>query len=455
MLQVRSASNSQTWRNQSLEDRGRRSQYEGHPFRKRYSQHGRQPSEVLPADIFLDFEVQYGQLQVTADVLLDSLYSSAFRHRSCHSRGPLFGNVSRWFTLGTDGGSLVRQQLKSQLEITSRTMMRPKEVLESTFLPEVQTFVDSTNLAGARIPGTKGLRMREAGDRVMMQYTVGLPLSEVPILMNNYEAQKIWLMVNEHCADKPTLYKALVALTAMTVSGVANQTETQCKHAKRYLHPWLVRTHFGDLATYVASKVGSDILGALPQDVWAVSGLSPSAQAFPAGVTDYLHMLEVAEVSGLAHDAPASPRQLCKLAKHALRRKQHVVKALENLGCGVYGFNTTYSSKEGEDNDKTYLSSIATPQVWLESILKGQDLWTDEESVLSGISKSNLIFKSMGSWRMLPGARAGYVFLECVDGHQDGLVKCLGGTSNATTVSERMQEVAVRITQLPWSKSLL
>lgn len=419
-------------------------------FRHKYTRLGRQPSHVSRGEILLDFEVQYGGLGLTPDVLLDSLYSVAFPHRSCESHGPPFGHVSHWFTLGTDGASLVRQKMSAQLEATSASFMRPMDVLESDFLPDLQNFVDRTNVAGASIPGTAGAVTMHQGTRVWMQYTVGLSLAEVPILMNNSESQSIWLRTNTQCSGKPMLYKALVSLAAMTVRGVAGDSVTKCKHAKRYLHPWLVRTHFGDLAKYVASQIGSDILQELPQDVLAVAQVSPSAQAFPAGVTDYLHMLEVAEVAGLMTATPTTSEQVCDLARHAIQHKKSVKSLLQGLGCGVHGFNVSGIVKSGLAQKEDYLSAIASPSQWLEGILQGRDLWTDRESIVSRSSKTNLIFKSMGSWRMASGSGAGHIYLECVAREKKKVVRCLGGESSAVTVSERMREVAKRIQSLPW-----
>lgn len=430
-------------------------------WRKKYGIHGREPSNVSQGDIMLDYEVQYGWLRWTPDILLDTWYTTLSPHRRCDGRKRLFGKVSEWFSLGTDGSSTIRQQMKSQLEATSR-MASPSKFLESSFFSDVQSFVDSTNKVGASIPGTGGrVAMRKKTSIVLMQFTIGLHLSQVPTLLNtsSTEARSIWLRTEEHCAGKPPLFKALVALAAMTVRGVSNSNGTTrtCPHPKRYLHPWLVRTHFGDLANYVASKVGKDALQALPDDVWAVSQVSPDAIAFPFGFTDYVRTLDVAAVSGLIQGAiPRTSKQLCMLAKRTLKRKTHVNKALNGLGCGVLGFNASGAGTQLSAQGQEYLSAVASPRAWLESIISGRDLWTDAESQVSSNSKTQLMFKSMGSWRMREGEGAGRVYLECVDGRQRGKVKCLGGESAVPSsawdqdVSGRMREVASRLHEIPW-----
>merc|ERR1719313_334396 len=113
-------------------------------------------------------------------------------------------------------------------------MMRPQDVLTSGSLEDAQRLVDATNINGSAISGTDGrvkMARSSPAKRVLMQYTVGLPLAQVPTVMAHSGAQTIWLDTQAQCRHKPVVYQALVSLAAMTILGVTNH-DTKCKHAK-------------------------------------------------------------------------------------------------------------------------------------------------------------------------------------------------------------------------------
>lgn len=174
---------------------------------------------------------------------------------------------------------------------------------------------------------------------------------------------------------------------------------------------------------------------------------------FPYGVTDYLHFLEVAELLKLTPPAATSSDRLCLMAQQVFENRKHGRRQIRRLGCGVYGFNATGADPSNVQGDvpeeNRYLSAIASPTQWLNSLLKGHDLWTDQESLASKNTKTNMIFKSMGSWRMAGGQGEGYVYLESVGKKQNLRTRKYMNT----TVGDQMRIIATRLNELPWLKT--
>merc|ERR1719326_2435376 len=68
---------------------------------------------------------------------------------------------------------------------------------------------------------------------------------------------------------------------------------------KRLVEPWLVRTHFGDMAGYVRQVDGDENLQHFAQDVADVADVPLDAPLWRHGLSSYLHLPEVAELGGL------------------------------------------------------------------------------------------------------------------------------------------------------------
>lgn len=407
--------------------------------------YGRQPQD--PQGAILDFELEYGFLKPNADILLDSMYWS-FGGGSClfGADRPVWEDPNRWWSIGTDGGSRYRQAPGEliHLELTSSSFQTPEVILGSDMLPALDEYIFLSCQSKLPLPGSDGKISMVPGrhwEAYTIQYTVGLPMEQMYTLMRYSAGQAMWNRTEAQCVGKPTLYKVVVALAAMTAKGVTEtKAEGTCQHAKYYVSSWLVRTHHGDMAAYAKSIIGDWAFSRFKEDVLKVSGAGPIP--FLHGVIDYLHLPEIAEVSGLVkprnglnlersdpevhdnssekaaymrpspsrehthfplhHEAlsamPSTRQGVCELAQRVLNQTGLVTKALNKLGCGVYFPDGSVRALQ-----------VATTSEWLDGILEGKDLWTDPENPFVQASSSKLVFKSMGRWHM----RAGYVYLEC------------------------------------------
>lgn len=449
-------------------------------FEFKIDPYGRQPKN--PRGAVLDFELEYTRLRSTPDAILDALYWD-LGSGSC-SLGedtPIWKNLSPWWSIATDGGSVRRQAPGNEIngELTTAAFVSPEEVLESGFIPSIEEIINKTTGTDDPIHGVSGV----AGTTgpwpwkwMALQYTVGLPLEQMYTLMRYSAAHYIWERTEAQCGQQPTMYKAVVALAAMTAEGVSRHLDGgMCIHAKRYLYPWLVRTHHGDMVMYAREHLGDAIFTTFKEDVLTVSQAGPVA--FVHGVIDYLHVPEVAEVAGLVRprnginprvgdpetrrklrndscyleDPPhkehthfplvpdaltAMPRTrqgVCKLIQLIIKHQKGTAEAVCRLGCGLYFADGVVQPLQA-----------ATPSEWLDGILKGRDVWTDPENPHVQASSSKLVFKSMGRWRM----RAGYVYLECHNQEN----KCLGNYTQTRFADDpvglKIAEVAREVQQL-------
>lgn len=414
-------------------------------FQRKYSKFGR---EMSSDGISLDFEVETkARIKLTPEVLMlrggldlkkghgESnlvLMQKAFvRHDGTQksensARHSLFPKVSDWFEVGLDGIGLknnltrtYRQQLSAILEIGS-VPMTPKTALKSDFLPELNNFLERLGSAPAKTKLSKSLEVVRTKDlnvpcrQCGIQFTVGLPLAEVPKLLLLSPNKKVRASVkraNAFCDGRPSgcdpEYKGLVLLAAWVLR--ASEKCRHCGHPKRCISPWLVRTHFGDMAHHVARTSSIEML---PEDILAAAGLEPHASAFPKGVIDYMHLPEMAEYSGLVisrdlaltdqtnavQDMPITASGIRRLALNMIENKKMVNHQLVNRECGVFG---------GMGDNTTGI----TVGEWANALMLGKDFFSDIDSPISHKSFSGLVWKSMGSWRMHKGDNK--VYLEC------------------------------------------
>jgi hypothetical protein len=301
--------------------------------------------------------------------------------------------------------------------------------------------------------GAKGINIRVSSkgnpsascDSCHVQWTAGIVLQQVPNLLAltaSDHLRKLLQIVDRTCSDRAEgctpEYKAFVSLAAWTLKAV--RSCGNCAHPKRCLQPWLVRTHFGDLATHLQNKLGADALKNMFDDVLTAAGARSIDMILPHGVVDYVRFPEMAEMSGMVFprarlhnsdgegkdmkDMPTTPKGLLQLATEMVKQREHVSERLLKRGCGIHGPNAA-------------LSSELTAGDWLRGMYIGKDLMSDYDSPISQSSFSRLVWKSMGSWRMKPGSNR--VYLECR--HTDlclGIGNWPGPAALIRKVGERM-----------------
>ena len=350
-------------------------------------------------NISMYFEVQFGIVKKSPSSLLTVCGIDLGKSRcKVDGVGPLFTQVSPWFDIFADMGRSpdVANIFSKHYNIEAETyMMEPHKILTAALLPEFDAWFRSTNETSYQL-----------------QYNIGLPLAAVPTLLRHSEGSEFQHRADKLCANKPDEYKALVSLAAMTAATVTRPAD-RCALSKAYIEPWLVRTHFGDLAGYVASQHGPQILSQLEGDVLAVSGVDPASRAFPNGLIYYYKFTDIAERSGLLvrksqcsdHDEEFPTQNtsntlegFCNLAQQILNDPD-AQQRLKNTS-GFWG-KCVKSTNAG-------MSKLwpVTPQLWLRGLLQGLDLWTDSDSL---IGQEQTIFRSRGGWRM---GKHGHVFLE-------------------------------------------
>jgi len=386
----------------------------------------------------------------------DEDYSDASDHT-------VWPKVSDWFAPGVDGtgafvaqkadGSKVlakrvngtyRQDMSGQIELES-IMMRPKDVRTSSFTKDLQSFLDKLYIAKAtnlmrwktrgKIPktgawydmpfkGSKGIKIFGAAHPTApcavchVQWTAGLPLQDVSSLLRltaNKPLQGILQRADELSAQRPNglrpEYHALISMAAWVVYQARNCRG--CEHVKRCMAPWLVRTHFGDLAMYLKDKYGAKELQHLQADVGQIGQFSGSDRVLPDGIVDYLHLPEMAEMTGMVsarnpslhaphpeteQDMPTDAKGLMDLSKKMLLNYDVINKRMRERNCKLHGRTKT-------------ISTDFTVKEFLDGIVHGKDLMSDHDSPLSANAFSHMVWKSMGSWRMKPGSNR--VYLEC------------------------------------------
>jgi hypothetical protein len=448
-------------------------------YERQYDYYGRVPAEVdMPSNVLsLDFEIETSAaVKLSPEILLQRCsidlssqpgtqetyapQQEGFYRRSedddvatWDPPRTTWPKVSEYFTMGIDGTGRItkigenldkkryRQELTGQIEIETK-LFRPQQVVSSSFTQELQAVLDklwqvklnranhsrifSSKWYSLPFPGSTGIKItgavdpRKACTGCSVQWTVGIVLSEVPALLamtHSRPLQKILKNVEGICDRREggcaQEYRAFVSLAAWTLSALRRCEG--CAHPKRCTAPWLVRTHFGDLAMHLKDKLGANVIAHLPVDVLEAAKVRRSDKVLPHGVVDYLRLPEMAEFGGFvfprgnadslkylnkdeAVDMPTTPEGLLSLSRKMLQQRRLVNERLDKRACGIHGRNDVRVSD-------------FTPEAWLRGLLRGKDLMSDHDSPLSESSFSHLVWKSMGSWRMKPGSNR--VYLEC------------------------------------------
>lgn len=317
------------------------------------------------------------------------------------------------------------------IEVTT-TAATPKEILHGPLISEFKTWDQQISACTAgqkcEMPGggstpvqyylSKPLSYWDAPETI--QWTLGLPLGKIPdLLALSPPLKKIERKVSAVCGERCSPeYRALVSMASMTIMNARSYNGSKkCDHPKSLMRPWLVRSHFGDIAHAVPSAE----LPRLPEDVLEVvgytHGVSPDAPVFTHRFFDYLLFPEFAVFGGVVRDdrssrlgrdaqnhtdssamreMPTDRSGLLEVAGELLRNKAKASSQVHQRSCGVYG-----------KNDETY---AFTARQWLDGIVQGKDIMSDHDSPVTSQSLSGLVWKSMGSWRMQDD---GKVFIEC------------------------------------------
>lgn len=408
-------------------------------FEKKYSSYGRM-LQLPKGKLSLDFELETDAgMELTPEILLAR---GGFNVTSLIVPRP-----SKWFSIEFDGlghrfnKTDYHQQVQSVMELES-VPMKVEDVQNSSFLDELQQFLSvvSSKKNKTRVPGSNNLffkRVNYPNDTIMplLQYTVGLPLAWVPSLLSKANSKDWQSVVHrlsnlKHCNSENETgtsctpeYKGLVSLAAGALQQLKKCMPTSgCTNPKRCMKPWLVRTHFGDLLNHVRQSVENSTLDQFPEHVLQVADVKPDDLIFPNGMMDYLKFPELAEVGGIvvprsslltmSQDINASRLSKLKcmpttyedlhwLAKSMLEQKTRVNQLLKERSCGVHGL---------KDQNLTRFSA----RTWLQEMVRGRDIMSDWDSLITQKSFSKLVWKSMGSWRMSPHSN-GRVYLECRD----------------------------------------
>jgi hypothetical protein len=442
---------------------------------KLYNHFGRVPRRemAMPANaVSMDFEVEtYSMLQMTPELFLER---GGIDLKSSQS-STAWPKVSDYFTMGIDGigkkieseqkqerGSY-RQSFGGQIELET-VLMRPTDVIKSAFTQQLQSVMDklwayhhndskAEYWSALPFAGAKGINIHVSAKgnpsssctACHVQWTAGVMLERVPELLamtTSRSLKKVLSNVDAICTNNVSgcapEYRAFVSLAAWTLKAV--RSCGNCAHPKRCLQPWLVRTHFGDLALYLKDRIGT--LDHLLDDVSKAAETHRQDKVFPHGLVDYVRFPEMAEMSGMVfprawmrssqkkeheiEDMPTSEAGMLQLASQMVKQRSRVNGILLNRGCGIHG----------ADSD---LSSSFTAEEWLRGIMDGKDLMSDHDSPISKSSFSHLVWKSMGNWRMKTGSHR--VYLECR--HTDlclGIGKRPGPVALIREVGERMLE---------------
>jgi len=426
-------------------------------YQKKYPRHwqGRTLPGLPQNAISLDFELETGaRLSMTPELLL-------LRGGWDISQGhgdPFPKNVSKWFTVGLDGvgrsqQGTYQQQVGAMVELSS-IPMRPHDV--SAFIHDLQQYLHSINnmQRATLLPGSRRIFFKKSRDyqapckNCHLQWSVGLPLGRVPALLrlsDHHILKLIMKRLDTLCQQRSggclPEYEGLVAMAAWVLRAARNcQT---CTNPKRCMRPWLVRTHFGDLVKLVRQVHGAKALQTFVGDVFQlISFDDPDAPIFLNGFHDYMHFAEMAEISGIVVPRitddpltkrnsglcmPTNPRRLRLLAQQMLHRRYMVNRHLHIRKCAVYGVAS-------EDSEMLRFSA----RDWLQAMLHGRDIMSDSDSPVTKRSMSQLVWKSMGAWRLDANQGAGIrVFLEC-----RSPMHCIRGTQETYGPVPKLHHIA-------------
>jgi len=337
--------------------------------------------------------------------------------------------------IGKSRGGIYRQDLGGQIELESANF-RPHEVPDSPFVTDLQVTLDKLQAAkeahvgqdwykipfadakGIKIHG--GMHATEPCTKCHTQWTPGLALRHVTSLLrlaNSTVLQAILSRVDDLCEAHRNRckkdYQGFIALSAWALT--ATQQSKDCGHPKRYMVPWLVRTHFGDMAMLIKEKYGAKTFKRAASDILRVGNLQAQSALLPNGTIDYLKLPEMAELSGMVHsrnpslrkshketeqDMPTTVDGLLQLSKKMLHYQDLINNRMRARRCRLHSKDNINARK-------------LTVQDWLDGMQNGKDLMSDHDSPLSESAFSHMVWKSMGNWRMKPGSDR--VYLECRD----------------------------------------
>lgn len=139
-----------------------------------------------------------------------------------------------------------------------------------------------------------------------IQFTVGLPLNKVPDLFALSpdsdlkvvtRTVKAMTLCKQRCSPE---YNALVSMASMTILGANRYNRAkQCDHPKLYMVPWLVRSHFGDMARRLPSEELPHLSNDVLQVVHHTHKIASDKPLFSRKFFDYLLFPEFAALGGV------------------------------------------------------------------------------------------------------------------------------------------------------------
>lgn len=392
------------------------------------------------SNVSLEFEIEFKEsaLEMTPELVLLRGGLNPLKDND----SSLFPHVSKWFEVGLDGGTFRRDQHGHRNQRWSEPVdalievgtipVTPDEVLNSPLVSELiawhQNFSSCPPNKICQIPGDNGhhpplnytwhlppfRRSREFRVPDVTQFTIGLPLAKVPDLLALSPTLKSLLSDVNHVCDQRCSpeYKALISMASMTIEKARRWGSKQgCLHPKLLMQPWMVRSHFGDIASHVPKEELLQFVNDTLEVVHRSAGIDADKNLYQRRICDYLLFPEFAEVSGVVQgrevagsghnpsatkEFPVDLPGLLQVAQEMLTKKAHVNEKLCYRFFGIHG-----------KRDDSWQFS---PREWLTNITQGKDIMSDHDSPVTSNSLSGLVWKSMGHWRM---SSSDTVYLEC------------------------------------------
>jgi hypothetical protein len=417
--------------------------------------YGRTPTSIAPSQVSLDFELETNlHTKLTPEILIQR---SGITHGDSRARPQVvWPKLSKYFHAGVDGTGAFykgpdghrmlanrstgdyRQSLSALIELES-VVMSPAEVVGSSFLPDIQKFLQRTWAAQKKhqrttgksskkswplpIGGSKGIQVRGGIDpdkkctSCYLQWTAGLELKHVSDLLRmtgDRTLTDVLAHADKVCSERANgcdpEYHAFLSMAAFVMRKARS---CGCVHPKWCMKSWLVRTHFGDMLMHLKDTLGDSILENVHDDILAVGQFNDTDPVLPKGTIDYMKLPEIAEFAGLVYprsplnqdpapyeqeDLPTDFDGLLKLSKRVVASQAPISNTMKLRNCSVHGRST-------------FVPSRFTVKDWIDGLKNGQDLMSDHDSEISKASFSHTVWRSMGSWRMEPDSDR--VYLEC------------------------------------------
>jgi len=374
----------------------------GHVYRQFFSHYEkgtpRTMSGLEPNEIPLQFEFELSrkmyELAMTPQLLL---MRGGISSPSFVQLGPAFESGSPWWYIEVDGYGSKHHQVMQGLPEANSVVVRPQTLFNTSFAKDLVSYFDKLGVP-------RGVH------KSSYQFTVGLPLAKLPALLRRATSARRFLPGAERlCRERNCSegYTGFVLLASLVLHQAVSCPA--CGFPKRCQSPWLLRTHFGDIAQTLPAHERANFTS----DVLHVWGGNPDLPLYKKGIMDYLHFPEMAEMSGMVQsrmgsnnvtqELPVEVGGLLELAEDMLKQKHR-----EGIDHQLRGRKCSLNGPARPDGERWQAPSA---RQWLEAASLGQDLMSDHDSPASKASLSHTLWRSMGNWRL--SAAEPRIFLEC------------------------------------------